>query len=336
MKEGETPCAKADLDGDGQDDYAVRLFLQDVPAYWFGTVTIFSAASSYEPVFRLADAFQGQLVDSSFPLPAEPSIFGAEDFNGDGRPELAVTSHGCGAHTCHIRLYLVGFGNGGYELLIRKTLEAPHGVVSAPVADNQIRFQDVDGDGLRDLVFRQGLIASFGAGPQRGATRTYRWDGERYTFASIDYDPSDLRYFKVRDADDAFARRDYEVAIRLYREAIDNRELREVQYFGDPVELVVYAQFRIGLSLAALGQKEAALEALDVAITSHLTSLHGQVAESFRRAYATEGSTVAGCTSARELISGNLRAFQTAWFYGYANPPGDFDPDFPLEALCPF
>jgi len=171
-------------------------------------------------VFRLRDAFEGEPVDTSYWWPRAPSIFGAEDFNGDGKIELAVTSHQCGAHTCSVRLFVLGFSDGRYQLLLRNTADAPFGVVGAPDADNQIRFEDTNGDGLSDLIFRQGLINSAGAGLHRLATETYLWDGDRYTFASRDYDPSDLRYFKVRDGDDAFARGDYQTADR----SVSNRD----------------------------------------------------------------------------------------------------------------
>jgi hypothetical protein len=335
IREGETPCARADMDGDGQDDYAVRLFLPDLPDYRPGTVVIFGAASSYTPVFRVRNAFEGEPLDASYSWLPAPSIFGAEDFNGDGKIELAATSHQCGAHTCFTRLFVLGFSDGRNELLVRKTAEAPFGVVEAPDADNQIRFEDADGDGSRDLVFRQGVIKSLGTGWQRASTETYLWDGEKYTFSGRVYDPSDHRYFKVRDADDAFARSAYQTAIDLYQTAMNDRELKDVEYFGSTEELIAYSGFRIALAYIQLGDILSASSAVEGTIAGHPDSLYGQATVEFRNAAGFTqagigGSLTDGCAAVTTFLTKNLERFHEVWNYGYANAVSG------PEAICPF
>ncbi len=147
--------------------------------------------------------------------------------------------------------------------------------------------------------------------------------------AVTEYDPSELRYFKVRDADDAFADGDYERAIALYQEAIDSSQSQDVDYPGDPAELIAYARFRIGLVMAVQGDTDGALAALDAAIAADPEALHSQLSAQFRQGYARVGHVSAGCADARDFVDGNLDAFSALWDYGYANPI------FRPEALCP-
>jgi len=134
----------------------------------------------------------------------------------------------------------------------------------------------------------------------------------------------------VRDADEALAAGDYQTAIKLYREAVNSPDLLDAESFGDAVELLSYARFRIGLALAQKGDSAAALTALDEAVAAEPDALHSQMAARFRQGYAKVKHTSPGCAAARDFVQANLDAFAALWDYGYANP--EFDPD----ALCPF
>jgi hypothetical protein len=330
--DGTTPCAAADLDGDGQDEYAVRIAREaEAPASpqgLEGTVVVFDEdGGAYAAVFRLEDLQDALLLPMTEGLLSDPAILAAKDVNGDGRAEAALTSTQCGAHTCSVTLCLVASSAGSYASLI----ESPAGssCIGAPSAEDQVRFEDADGDGVSDLLFREGLTGSVGAGPQRESLHTYRWNGERYALAGTEYESSNLRYFKARDADDALAGGDYEAAIKLYREAANSPDLVEAE-FGEPTELRSYARFRIGLALAQKGDSAATLTALDEAIAAEPDALHSQLAARFRQGYAKVKHVSPGCAAARDFVQANLAAFAALWDYGYANP--EFDPD----ALCPF
>jgi hypothetical protein len=332
--DGTTQCAAADMDGDGEDEYVVRVAQSaeaaTSPEGVAGTVIVFDdEAGAYVGVFRLEDLTDasGQPVFPAEGRIPDPAIFGVDDYNGDGRAEAALTSSECGASTCSLTLCLVASTDGAYANVIQSSEGG--GCVSAPVADNQVRFEDVDGDGVSELLFREGLIGSVGAGPQRESVRTYRWDGEHYVLDSTEYAPSDLRYFKVRDADDAFTRGDYQTAISLYQEAAESSSLKEVDGFGDPAELKAYARFRIGLVKAVQGDEAGALAAVDAAIAADPNALHSQMAAQFRLGYKKVKHVSAGCSAARDFVQGHLNAFTALWDYGYANPT------FQPAALCP-
>jgi len=333
VKEGEIGCVAADTDGDGEDEYVVRLFLVDPPVYPFGTVAVFDSDAEYQRVFRLRDLFQGKTVDGSLMFPPEPAIFGASDFNGDGNVEIAVTSHRCGAHTCSVGVWIVGYEDGRYVSLVTPPEEWPQGVIGLYEAENQITFRGANGDGQNELVLRQGGIRSAGAGPQREATMTLRWDGGRYALASTVYDPSDLRYFAVRDADDLFARGEYAAAAKLYIEAV-NGSGQDVEHFGDATELRVYAQFRVGLAYVRLGWFREGSEAIDLAIGMSPTALHGMAASRFAGASGLRPDGMdgvsEGCVAVAQFARENLETFERAWEYGYGNPKTT------PEAVCPF
>ncbi len=324
-----TTCVAADLDGDGEDEYVVRVAREVRPeesvfARLTGDINIFDDLGlGYEIVFSLV-AFD-RFADVNL---LEPVIFEVSDLNADGRAEALLTSSDCGAHTCSLTVYLIGHEGGEYVPILDPG-DREGGVISLPVTEEQVRLEDVDGDGVAEILLREGYIGSVGAGPQREGTWTYRWDGRRYVLDGTEYDASDLRYFTVRDADDAFADGDYERAIALYREAVDSSQLQDVDYPGDPAELIAYARFRIGLAMAVQGDTDGALAALDAAVAADPVALHSQLSARFRQGYARVGHVSAGCGAARDFVDGNLDAFSALWDYGYANP------EFRSEALCP-
>jgi len=331
--DGTTPCATADLDGDGRDEYVVRIAREaEAPASpngLEGTVLVFDEdGGAYTAVFRLQDLQDALLLPVAEGLLPDPAILAVKDVNGDGRAEAALTSTQCGAHTCSVTLCLVASSAGAYASLIESPA-GDGGCIGAPSAEDQVRFEDADGDGVSDLLFREGLIGSVGAGPQRGSLHTYRWNGERYVLAGTEYESSNVRYFKVRDADDALAGGDYETAVKLYREAANSSDLLEAE-FGEPTELRSYARFRIGLALAQKGDSAAALTALDEAVAAEPDALHSQLAARFRQGYAKVKHVSPGCAAARDFVQANLDAFAALWDYGYANP------EFDSDALCPF
>jgi hypothetical protein len=329
--DGTTPCVAADLDGDGEDEYVVRVAREGRPeegaleGWLAGDINIFDdLGPGYEIVFSLAafdDFSDGALL-------IKPVIFEVGDLNADGRAAALLTTSGCGAHTCSLTVYVIGHEEGEYVSILEPG-DGEVGAIAMPITDEQVRLVDVDGDGVAEILLREGLIGSVGAGPQREGTWTYRWDGRRYVLAGTEYDASELRYFTVRDADDAFADGDYERAIALYREAVDSSQLQDVDYPGDPAELIAYARFRIGLAMAVQGDTDGALAALDAAVAADPVALHSQLTARFQQGYARVGHVSAGCGAARDFVEGNLDAFSALWDYGYANP------EFRSEALCP-
>jgi hypothetical protein len=102
-------------------------------------------------------------------LPTERAVpLQVQDINGDGLPEvLSVQAMGASGE----RLYLLGWQDEGYGWL------PPHGGRfdgQDAFGENGVRVEDVDGDGLAEI------LASYG--PSAAQTDIYAWDGQTYVY----------------------------------------------------------------------------------------------------------------------------------------------------------
>jgi hypothetical protein len=97
--------------------------------------------------------------------------FFAEDFNRDGRPDLAVTYH-CGAHTRGFKLFSLDAGN-----ILRL-------VPGSDIGSDwpEIRWADRDGDGFKEIYVKQRNWK--GQPTAEFIVEKYVWKGERYVSES--------------------------------------------------------------------------------------------------------------------------------------------------------
>jgi len=327
---GSVDCAAGDLDGDGEDEYILRITNPVVAGIWpDADVLIFDrGAAGYEV------AFQSSTTLGPSP-PWFPVILGIGDFNGDGKLEASFTAASCGAHTCWTYVYILAWDGQQYVDIIDGEVEVPYA--------RDIRFVDVEGDGIEELYVAAGQIASVGAGPQRNGNFTYAWDGTKYALAKTEYEPSDWLYFAVVDGDAAYAAGDTEKAIALYRKAIEDTSLVDwhegVGIGRDRDELIPYARFRLGLAqLAGLhgGAQASAQQVIDSIaglLAEFPESFHARAAWEFAQAYPDgEVSSQAlsqGCAAFLAVVEEHRQEFDAAWDYGYANP------ELVPERLCP-
>lgn len=324
-------CLSADLDDDGQDELAVLLtdpqgrLGPDVR----GDVAILDPyGQRFFVVLRLAE----MLADQDPTAITSPALLTAQDLNGDGTADLAVTSTSCGAHTCLTSIYIISWNGRQYH-------DLTEGAISMPSA--RVSLDDRDGDGVWELVLEGGTIGSVAAGPQRSRTEVYRWTGSRYELAQTSFAPSPFLYFKIVDGNEAFAAGDYLGAIDIYRRAIANLDLRlwkeemGISTTNEREELLTFARFRIGLAFLKLANLQEGLLNLQEAADS--PALHGQAAQTFLTTFTTAYAQLGdidmayqvGCKEATRYVHDNAQAFRLIWDYGYANPP------FEETLICP-
>jgi hypothetical protein len=141
-------CIAADLDGDGEDEYVIRLARDSGPedggleGWLAGTIVVLDdPGDGYEVVFRLTDIDE---LEGDF---LQPAIFDVSDSNVDGLAEALLTTSVCGAHTCSLTIYLIGYAAGDYVSVIDGG-DGMGGTVTLPFAEDQVRLEDVDGDGV--------------------------------------------------------------------------------------------------------------------------------------------------------------------------------------------
>jgi hypothetical protein len=328
---GSVDCAAGDLDGDGEDEYLLRITNPVVTDIWPDSeVLIFDrGATGYEVAFQSSETLGPS-------PPWQPVILGVRDFNGDGKLEASFTADSCGAHTCWTSVYILASDGQQYVDIIE-------GEVGVPWARG-IRFVDVEGDGIEELYVAAGQIGSVGAGPQRDSNLTYTWDGTNYVLVETEIEPSEFLYFAVVDGDEAYAAGDLEKAMQLYNKAINDGDLWDWKEDFSGVsgrdELVPYAHFRLYLAqLASLAaDDEAAVQDLVDSIAALAgqfpDSLHAQAAAQFAAAYpdgqVSPQALAAGCAAFLAYVEDNRQEFDDIWYYGYANP------DLVPERLCPY
>jgi hypothetical protein len=250
----------------------------------------------------------------------DPALMEIDDLNGDGHTEVAFSSTSCGAHTCFKTVCIVASGTGTYQDLTGGGIEMSYVDPS---------FVDRDGDGLRELIMYGGTIGSVGAGPQRERTEVYRWDATAYVLSETVYDYSNYLYFKVLDANQALLEGEYEGAVALYREAIDNPDLDIWMDEGERDELAAFSRYRLTLAYLLLGEEASAQATRDELLGAQPDNIYAQVVNVFWEAYERDADLKVACEQVDEFAAAHPETVEVLADYGYGNPT------FTPEEVCP-
>jgi len=314
---------RADLDADGADE--IILVIQDSTAtdYLFppnNLLVIGSHEGAYGLLFLLAEGGE-----EAWEWPLRLEVLEVNDFNADSTIDLAFTTQTCGAHTCYVMMNLLTWDGVGFTSLLPESVENAYG---------EYWFEDIDGDPALELLMHGDVIGSVGAGPQRARTDTYDWDGTFYQLVESVYDESPFLFHKVVDADKAALDGDYEAAVALYREAIDNPDLvvwKEWLNKGETerADMHGYARYRLVVVYTLLGQRSKAQEALEEVEREQLDHVYAGVARAFWDGYTLDDDLAAGCAAAIAYAAEHPAALEALNEFGYANPI------YTLEDICP-
>ena len=251
-------------------------------------------------------------------------LLAAGDLNKDGGGEFAYESANCGATTCFDTVHILKGTASGYV-----SIAPPDGIAMSFAT---AKFEDVDGDGAKELLLNGGAVGSVGAGPPRTRTETWAWNGATYALRSTALNKPEYLYHAVKDADTLFAAGKYSEAETAYAAIVGETSLKVwMEQKRERNELESYSLFRAGLAVLQNGGDAAkANDYLDRARAYHPQTLHDQLAGSFKAGYNAKGSVSIGCAAVRDDIAANLAEYQAFWDFGYANPPFDAD------TICPF
>ncbi len=303
----------ADITGDGQEELIVLAANPDSeqPA-GEGTLAILSlVGATYRVGYDSASAG-----DSQGPV----ALLAVKDVNDDGRDDVAYMSETCGAHTCLADVRVLSYRDGAFAQLAQ-------GVTAA--YPDSIALDDQDGDGELEIVIHGNVIGSVGAGPQRPSTLAYRLIEGLYRLAAVEYDPSELIYFRIVDGNIALAQGLVNEAIAVYTEVIQNAALQPSGVFETDEEeqqaLRSFARFRL---IVAYAMQEEPSTGRELALIRSEGGPFLPAAEAFWAGYAETRSIEAGCTAVTDVALVRPEMLDILNLYGYANPY------FAPEDLC--
>ncbi len=315
---------QADLDGDGADEIVLVIGDSTVPTPFAGRnlLVISSHEGAYQLLFLMIR--ESEPWDWAYGV----KVLEVSDLNADSAIDLAFTYEYCGAHTCFVTINLLTWDGSEFISLLPGPVENAYG---------EYRFEDIDGDPALELLVHVGAISSVGAGPPRTCTDTYDWDGSFYQLVKSVYDESPFLFHKVVDADKAALAGEYEVAIKLYREAIDNPDLlvwKEWINNGETerADMHGYARYRLVVVYALLGERSKAEEALEEVEREQPDHVYAGVAGAFWDGYTLDYDVAAGCAAATAYAAEHPAALEAFSDLGY----GIYNPVYTLEDICPF
>ncbi len=316
------PSIVGNTDADAESEVAVML--SDISAdrsRW--QIVVFD---SPEGVFKVAYQSEPVEVPGGDMPEWRPQLLAAVDINKDGKGEVVYVENVCGAHTCSLTVRILTGTASGYVSLAGDEVT---------MATATVALEDKDGDGRLEVVLHGGEIGSVGAGPQRTRTDVYAWDGAAYTLSQTVFDPTDILYLRVTEADALFATGTYDEALAVYEQALNDPSLKTWKEQVDMVapertELYAYILFRMGLTSFATGDDAQGLAYVQQTVDEYAGNLHGDLAGAFLSSYQADGNLSVACAAVDAFVADNLNLLTAFWEYGYANPT--FNPD----AVCPF
>ncbi len=320
----------ADLDGDLQDEWIVRLnTLPGEPDY---QEFVFGASNQIWIVNH-----QG-VVYRTDTLPAPSGVVGFGDLTGDGRPEAWLRAADCGASTCHASFRIVSVAGGTWGNIIAPDPATGATVIGMINPDAPVVY-DYTGDGVADFSLHGGTLGSAGAGVMRAYTDIWAWDGSALTKVDTLLDGTNWRHHILYEANDLLAQGDYAAAIVAYEAVINDANLQTYAHFNASQEqayadLSLFAAFRLIMADIQLGDSARAAARLAWLQTTYPGAAITIGADRFLSTWSATNSLVDACQSATQEMSAYPSVTGVLTDMGYGNPSLTLNDVCPLEGAA--
>jgi hypothetical protein len=158
------------------------------------------------------------LADKAFDgLVTDPRVLAIDDVTGDGVFDLSFLTGTCQAATCMDGVTILSaHGGGGLRNIAQDFAYVPYPT-----------FEFVqNANNTRDLIVVEGTLGDPGAGPQRGITATWSFNGQAFVKASELREVPTYRIHALHDGDDAMRRKDYRLADAFFTQVANDPALQ--------------------------------------------------------------------------------------------------------------
>jgi len=295
------------------------------------------------------------------PLGPEDGIVTVRDMNADGVPEVVmaeVTNVSARGYVTR-EFQIMEWDGSHFAYLIPPPADLDYPASAASSFDRAGTIQDVEGDGLLELLLPQAIVPEYpDSGPQRMRTDIWGWNGDSFGLTRWEYEEPTHRFQAVQDGDQAAVFGEFDRALSLYRHAIYDPELlswSQGRWWPDnwyrlsqggatptpdpnePPRLRAYARYRILLLHAARGYLPEARIVYDTLEQMFPAGSPGhpyaQLAAAFWNSFQAGQRMDEGCHGAIEYAEAHPEEILEplgSGFYGW------FNRDYVPEDICPF
>ncbi len=158
------------------------------------------------------------LADKSFEgLVTDPRVLSVDDVSGDGVFDLSFLTGACQAATCMDGVTILSMHGGALRNLAPDFNYVPYPTFEfVPNATNA----------ARDLIVVEGTLGDAGAGPQRGITTTWQFNGQTFGKTSETREVARYRIHALHDGDDALRAKDYRQADAYFTQVTSDAALQ--------------------------------------------------------------------------------------------------------------